>query len=49
MHKVANGLNARPAERCILEKTPGFFRQDVGLAIAAAEQKLKSSAGKCWT
>ena len=46
MHKVANGLNARPAERRILEKTPSFFRQDVGLAIAAAEQKLKSFRGQ---
>ena len=26
MDKVANGLNARPAERSMLEKTPGFFR-----------------------
>ncbi len=37
MHKVANGLDARPAERRVLEKTPCFLRQDVGLAISAAE------------
>ena len=46
MDKVANGLNARPAEQRILEKSPGFVRQDVGLAITAAEQKLKRVRGQ---
>ena len=41
MHKIANGLNTRPAGRRIFEKPPGFVRQQVGLAITAAEQKLK--------
>ena len=37
MHKIANGLDARPAERRMLKKTPGFLRKNVGLAISAAE------------
>jgi hypothetical protein len=46
MHKIANGLNARPAELRMLKKAPGFFRQNVSLAISAAEQKLKRVRGQ---
>ena len=38
--EIADRLHPRPAGRRMSEQPPGFLRQTIGFAIAAAEQKL---------
>jgi hypothetical protein len=49
VHEVTYGLHPQPAERHMSKETPGIFGKAISLAVAAAEQKLKVSAGKCST
>ena len=39
VHVVADRLHTRPAGRCFAEQVPGNFGQQIGIAIAAAQQK----------
>ena len=46
MHEVADGLDALPAGRRRAEQSPGGLRQQVGLAIPAAEQEEQGLLGE---
>ena len=46
MHVIADGLHARVAWSRAAEELPGRLRQQIGLAIAAAQQEKESLLGQ---
>src|SRR5471032_989901 len=46
MDKVANSLHPGASERCMAEHLPGGIGQQIGLAVAAAEEELHALVGQ---